>query len=144
VALAGHPCAVYPGGGDATADGSTIQNVRRRWRDTTGVHAGASVWPATALELFAGAGYETGAVPDSTLDPGLFDADNVEGTLGARLQVGRGVKLRLSYTHVAYAARDNVGRSELASADLPTRRADGGGRYTLWLGLIGAGLEAAF
>ena len=56
----------------------------------------------------------------------------------------RGLALRLSYTHVAYAARDNTGKSELAAAELPTRRADGGGRYTLWLGLVGAGLEARF
>jgi long-subunit fatty acid transport protein len=144
VALEGHACAVTASGGDGTSDGSTIQNVRRRWRDTTGVHGGASVWVAAPLELFAGAGYETGAVPDSTLDPGLFDADNVSVALGARLQIGRGVHLRLGYTHVGYAARDNAGKSELASADLPTRRADGGGRYTLWLGLIGAGLEAQF
>jgi long-subunit fatty acid transport protein len=144
VALAGHACAVYPDGGDATSDGSTIQNVRRRWRDTTGVHGGASLWPVEALELFAGAGYETGAVPDSTLDPGLFDADNLELALGGRLQVARGLYLRLSYTHVLYAARENVGRSELAIAALPTRRADGGGHYTLWLGLIGASLEARF
>jgi long-chain fatty acid transport protein len=144
VALAGHPCAVYPDGGDATSDGSTIQNIRRRWNDTLGVHAGASLWPAGAVELFAGAGYETGAVPDSTLDPGLFDADNLELGLGGRLQVARGVHLRLSYTQVLYAARDNAGRSELAMAALPTRRADGGGHYTLWLGLIGAAVEAQF
>jgi long-chain fatty acid transport protein len=144
VALEGHPCAVDPTGADATADGSTIQNVRRRWRDTTGVHGGASVWLRTELELFAGAGYETGAVPDGTLDPGLFDADSVELALGGRLALGHGLAVRLSYTHVRYADRDNVGRSQLADAELPTRRPDGGGRYTLWLGLIGAGLEAQF
>jgi long-chain fatty acid transport protein len=144
VALEGRACAVTPDGGDATSDGTTIQNVRRRWRDTAAVHAGGSLWVTAPLELFAGAGYETGAVPDSTLDPGLFDADNVSLALGARLQLGRGVHLRLGYTHLRYAGRDNVGKSELASAELPTRRADGGGRYTLWLGLIDVGLEAQF
>jgi long-subunit fatty acid transport protein len=144
IALQGHRCAVTTTGADATSDGSTIQNVRRRWRDTTAVRGGASWWPWAQLELFGGAGYETGAVPDSTLDPGLFDADNVSVALGGRYQIRPGVHLRLGYTHVAYAPRDNVGRSELAGAELPTRRADGGGRYTLWLGLVGAGLEAEF
>jgi long-chain fatty acid transport protein len=144
VALEGHRCAVDASGADATGDGSTIQNVRRRWRDTTAINGGASLWPTAALELFAGAGYETGAVPDSTLDPGLFDASNVTVAGGARLAVAGGVRLRLSYTQVLYATRDNTGQSELARAELPTRRADGGGRYTLWLGLIGASLEAQF
>src|SRR6185295_8786836 len=79
VGFVGQPCLVDTTGADFTPEGSTIQNLRRRWKDTYGVRAGASAWLRPALELFAGAGFETAAVPDETLDPGLADADNLAG-----------------------------------------------------------------
>ena len=43
-----------------------------------------------------------------------------------------------------FIARDNTGQSRLADAQPPTRRADAGGHYTLWLGLVNLGLEKQF
>ncbi len=135
------PCAVLPSG--EAANQYTIQNLRRSWNDSYGVRAGVSFWPVTAVELFAGAGYETAATPDATLDPSLPDAAAVRGALGSRFAIGDGWRLGVGVTDVHYLARDNTGRSELANdnVQLPTRRADGGGRYTLWLGLVHLSVE---
>jgi len=51
IALAGQPCAVLPSGADATPNASTVQNLRRLWRDTYAVRAGASVWARADVEL---------------------------------------------------------------------------------------------
>jgi long-chain fatty acid transport protein len=142
------PCAVFEDGADATggagAPASTIRNLRRYWRDTFAVRAGASAWLLPALELFVGAGFETGAVPDHTLDPGLADGHNAQAAAGARFQAGPSLFLAASYTHVHYLDRDTVGRSELSNAALPTRRPDGGGRYQQWIGLFNLNVEKRF
>jgi long-chain fatty acid transport protein len=143
VGIRGHGCAVDPRGADATVDGSTIQNLRRRWRDTLGARAGASHWVGS-VELFAGLGFETAAVPDETLDPSLADADNLSAALGARWLLGDRLHVAASYTHLQFVNRDNTGKSGLAAADLPTRRPDGGGKYTQWIGLLNVNVEKQF
>jgi long-chain fatty acid transport protein len=138
------PCAVYETGADATPGATTIRNLRRHWRDTFAVRAGASRWLRPALEVFAGIGFETGAVPDRTLDPGLADGHNVQGAAGARFAASPSLFVAASYTHVQYVDRDIVGRSGLTDAELPTRRPDGGGRYQQWIGLFNLNLEKRF
>jgi long-chain fatty acid transport protein len=138
------PCLVDSTGADATPQGTTIQNLRRRWKDTYGVRAGASTWVRPAVELFAGAGFETAAVPDETMDPGLADADNLSAALGARLQVTRTLFVAASYTHIQYLDRDNTGRSQLADAVAPTKLPDGGGKYTQWVGLFNVNVQKQF
>jgi len=144
IALGDQPCAVFPSGADATPNASTVQNLRRLWRDTYGARAGASVWARPNLELLAGLGYETTAVPDATLDPTFPDAASLRTALGARLQVTAGLAINGGLTALWYAQRDNTGRSGLADAQPPTRRADAGGRYTLCLGLVNLGIEQRF
>ena len=135
------PCAVFPDGTDATPGATTIQNVRRRWRDTYGANLGASFWTSEAIELFAGVGFATAASPDATLDPMMPDADSLRVALGGRFAVPGGFHITAGLTTVQYRTRDNTGRSTLADAELPTRRADGGGTYELWLGLFQLSLE---
>ena len=139
--LEGMPCSVYPDGTDATADASTILNIRRQWQDTHGARVGASVWLTPAVELFAGAGYETGATPDETLEPSLMDGANATGALGTRVEVLPGWAVMATASYVHYFARDNTGKSRLLEAELPTRRADGGGRYNLSLMLLQLAVE---
>ena len=50
----------------------------------------------------------------------------------------------LSYSHIQYWNRDNTGRSQLLDAQAPTRRADGGGRYTQWIGVVDLNAELEF
>jgi long-chain fatty acid transport protein len=144
VGLAGGDCAVDTTGADATANGNTIQNLRRRWHDTVAVHTGASRWVGPRTELFAGATFETAAIPDETLDPGLPDANNILATLGARMALRPRLHAALSYAHIQYWNRDNTGRSQLLDAQPPTRRADGGGRYTQWVGLVDLNVDVEF
>jgi long-chain fatty acid transport protein len=144
VGFVDQPCLVDPTGADATAQGTTIQNLRRRWKDTYGVRGGASEWVRPAVELFAGLGFETAAVPDATMDPGLADANNLAGALGARVRATETIFVAASYTHIQYFARDNTGESQLANAMPPTRLPDGGGKYTQWVGLFNVNLQKQF
>jgi long-subunit fatty acid transport protein len=141
VSVQNEPCAVFPDGTDATPNATTIQNIRRRWNDTFGAHLGASIWPTDAVEVFAGAGFATAASPDATLDPMMPDATNFRFAAGGRFAVPGGFHITAGLTTVQYVSRDNTGRSILSDAELPTRRADGGGRYELWLGLFQVSLE---
>jgi long-chain fatty acid transport protein len=143
VAVEGYACLVDPTGADA-GDGGVLLNLRRKWRDTVGIRAGASHWLSEPLELFAGMGFETAAVPDSTLDPELADSEVISLSLGGRLELPDQWYLGASYTHLQYMTRDNRGESELAEPMLPTRRPDGGGRYQQWIGLLNANVEKAF
>jgi long-chain fatty acid transport protein len=140
VAVEGHPCLVDSTGADA-GDGGVLLNLRRKWQDTFALRFGASRWLSEPLELFAGAGFETAAVPDATLDPELPDSRVVSAALGARLELPGKWYVGGSYTHLFYLNRDNTGKSQLTDAVLPTRRADGGGRYTQWIGIFNVNLE---
>jgi long-chain fatty acid transport protein len=143
VALEGEPCLVTATGADPSG-GVIPQNNLRGWNDTIGVRAGVSHWPRPHIELFAGAGFETPANPDNTMDPEIPDANNIAGALGARWQLMSGFYVSGSYTHIQYLVRDNSGRSILTLADIPTRRPDGGGRYTQWIGVFNANVEIEF
>jgi long-chain fatty acid transport protein len=135
---------VAANGADAAMDGSVVQNIRRRWHDTFGVHAGVSRWLGPALELFGGLAFETAASPDATLAPDLPDADNVAVALGARWEIARAFFVGASYTHIQYMNRDNIGKSVLPNAEVPTKWPDGGGKYTQWIGVFNANLEKQF
>jgi long-chain fatty acid transport protein len=143
LALEGQPCRVSATGADPNG-GVVPLNLVRGWNDTIGVRAGVSHWPRSHIELFAGAGFETAATPDETLDPELPDASNITGALGARWQLMSGFFVSSSYTHIQYLVRDNSGLSILPLADVPTRRPDAGGRYTQWIGVINANIEVEF
>jgi hypothetical protein len=58
--------------------------------------------------------------------------------------VGEGFAVLGSLSYVHYLPRDNTGKSQLADAELPTRRADGGGKYNLSLALLQLALEKRF
>jgi long-chain fatty acid transport protein len=144
ISLRGQLCAVDPSGADVTADGSTVQNLRRHWRNTWGVRGGLSFWPRPEIEILLGGGAEKGAPPAATLEPSLMDADNLQGAIGTRIALGPTLFAGATYTQLHYFPRDNTGRSELPAAELPTRRADAGGRYELSLSLFQVSLEKRF
>jgi long-chain fatty acid transport protein len=121
-----------------------LQNLRRRWNDTFGIRAGVSQWLKPTVEIFAGLGYETAAVPDETLDPAIGDANNIAAALGARFGILPAVFVAGSYTHIQFLNRDTIGKSELSKPSFPTARADGGGKYTQWIGLFNVNVEAKF
>jgi len=148
VANAGYPCQVYGSGpmagADATGKGGVLLNLRRQWRDTYGVNFGGSYWIAPSLELFAGLGFETAAVPDATLDPEIPDANNWRASVGARVELGSKWFLGGTFRYLYFFERNNIGKSELAQTMVPTRQPDGGGIYTQWIGILNANVEKEF
>lgn len=145
VSLRDQACAIKRDGSPADGSG-TITNLFRGWRDTVGIRAGASKWFSPEVELFAGAGFETGAVPDATLDPSLSDASTIMGALGGRFEIFKRLWLSGSYTHLHYLDRDNTGKSILDDPTVQptTRRVNGGGKYTSWVGVLNVNLEKQF
>jgi long-chain fatty acid transport protein len=145
IALRNTGCQVTANG-DAAPGSGTVQNIRRYWSDTLGARLGGSYWLSPATELFAGLGYETAASPDTTLDPLLADANNVALAAGARLELVHTWFVAASYTHLQFLPRDNTGKSALADAEVAgtTRRPDGGGRYSQWVGILNANLLKTF
>jgi long-chain fatty acid transport protein len=137
IGLTDLPCTVTPDG-DAAAGSGAVSNLRRDWKNTLGGRIGLSYWASLDVELFLGLGYETAAVPDSTLDPVLADAKSIAMALGGRLQLGRDWFIAASYTHLQFLARDNTGRSALADPNIAaiTQRPDGGGIYKQWVGTL--------
>jgi long-chain fatty acid transport protein len=143
IGLEGSPCVVTATGADPNG-GVVPLNLLRAWNDTIGLRAGVSHWPRPPIELFVGAGFETAATPDETIDPELPDANTLSGALGARWELFHGFFASGSYTHIQYMVRDNSGKSILSLADVPTRRPDAGGRYTQWIGVVNANVEIEF
>lgn len=141
-------CVVHANGTDATPNLSVIANIVRNWKDTYGAHLGGSYWFSPGVEVFAGAGYETGAAPDATMEPGAMDGNNVTASLGGRFLIANYVYLAASYTQIQFFDR-NVTDSQLAVANgkalaLPTQQQDGNGQYTQWVGFFDVNLEKQF
>jgi long-chain fatty acid transport protein len=143
VAVQGIACVVTSTGAYVGAGGVWL-NLRRYWRDTYGLRASASHWIEPELEVFAGAGFETAATPDETLDPELADSETLSAAIGARWEPFPTLFFAASYTHLYYLDRDNIGQSRLSEAEPPTRRPDGGGRYSQWIGVFNANIEKEF
>jgi long-chain fatty acid transport protein len=146
--LVPHDCNVHPNGSDATG-GFVITNIPRNWNDTYGIRVGGSYWVKPEIELFAGLGYETAASPDSTLEPGTADGNNIGVALGGRFLLWDSLYLAASYTHLQFLDRDNTGKSQLESINgvgvsYPTVQQDGGGRYTQWIGIIDLNVQKQF
>ncbi len=150
VVVQGYSCDIEADGSDGTASAPVLLNIRRNWSDTYGGRLGLSVWVTPAVELLLGGGYETGATPDATLAPDIPDADNVQGTIGARFMLSESLFLTASYTQIQYFTRDNTGKSTLAvdaqgaPVAFPTVEEDGGGIYKAWIGVFTGNLEALF
>jgi long-chain fatty acid transport protein len=146
---AGDTCFVYPNGGTASNSAAIFANIPRNWKDTYGIRVGGTYWVNPGVEVFAGLGYETAAVPDSTLEPGAMDADNIGIAGGARIKLTPMMWIAASYTHLQYLDRNNVGKSTLAvnngmPVQAPTFGQDGGGTYTQWIGILDANVEVRF
>jgi len=95
------------------------------------------------VELFAGVGYETGAVPDATIEPGAMDANNFLGSLGGRFLIADGLHFAASYTQIQFENRD-VTTSQLTTYSNPSLSQSGNGQYTQWIGVIDINAEKQF
>lgn len=135
--------------------------VPRDWHDGFEVRIGGSYWVSPDVELAAGMGYDSNAVPDKTLEPALHDADKLTFTLAARIKLLEQLSLTANYTQVVYFDRTIAPRgrvpvdpnnpggatvSNLAATGYreALRTPDAAGAYHVALGLLEIGLTAQF
>ncbi len=143
IMAASSTCDINPDG-SAQPGSQVILNYVRDWHDTFGVRGGASYWTSPGVELLAGAGYGSNAVPSSTLEPALLDMDFVSASLGGVFALFERVHLATTYTQVFYFSRDTTGQSAHPTFQAPSKSPDSGGKYTLALGLLNVNLDVAF
>ncbi len=128
----------------ASAPGSSIVlNIPRKWENAFGVRAGGSYWLNPDVELFAGAGFDSSAVPDETLDPVLLDQNKVTASLGGRVQLlDRSLALAGTYTQVIYLTRElDPGANDFVP---PSKSPDAAGEYKQAVGALNINVEYAF
>ena len=139
--VSGTACELTANGAQSNG-GQVLQNVPRDFRDSLGVRLGLSVWTSASFEFFSGLGFESSAVPDSTMEPGLPDWAGASFALGGRIALGTRVHAALSYTHFVFLPRDVQGH--LAEYASPSRSPDASGHYTQQVGVGNANLDVAF
>ncbi|MEE2789413.1 MAG: outer membrane protein transport protein [Myxococcota bacterium] len=150
--------------------GKPLVYIPRKWDDGFAVRAGTSYWFNPAVEVFGGAGYDSSAVPDETLEPALFDTDKFTVSLGGRFTfLDDDLALGLTYTQVIYMPReiDPRGRPctdssiESGMCDVPSdqqrrsdvtavglryqeRQPDAAGKYTQAIGVLNINVQYTF
>ncbi|HEX2674666.1 MAG TPA: outer membrane protein transport protein, partial [Polyangiaceae bacterium] len=139
--VSGTPCALTANGAEVTG-AQVLQNIPRDYRDSVGVRLGLSAWTSPSFEFFSGLGFESSAVPESTMDPGLPDWAGASFALGGRVALGKRVHAALSYTHFVFVPREV--HSQLAQYSPPSRAPDASGHYTQQVGVANANLDVAF
>jgi long-chain fatty acid transport protein len=138
-----------------TCDGNPLFLAPRNWDDGYAVRLGGSYWLTEDIEFVAGGGYDTNAVPDSTVEPALFDTDKYTASAGARLEfMEDSLALGVSYTQVIYNDRDvkSRGRTDaMNETDIDQfgfrqgqRQPDSSGVYTQAVGVLNVNLEYSF
>jgi len=139
--VSGSACELTENGSERTG-AQVLQNVPRDYRDSVGIRLGLSVWTSESFEFFSGLGYDSSAVPDSTMEPGLPDWAGASFALGGRIGLGKRVHAALSYTHFVFLPRDVQG--QLAKYAPPSRSPDASGHYSQQVGVANANLDVAF
>lgn len=145
IPAAGEECPIDEETGSSPAtENVPYLNLRRDWGPAFGLRAGGSYWVIPALELFLGAGYDSNAVPDHTLEPALTDFQKASLAGGLRFSVAKTFGMAFSYTHIFYVPRDTTGLSKLPAYDAPSKSPDSGGNYTQTIGVINTNAEVSF
>jgi long-chain fatty acid transport protein len=143
LALEGQSCRVNSQG--LAQPNDAVANFVRRWHDTWGARLSAShFFERERYEVFAGVMYDSNAIPNSTLEPGLIDGDDLGGTLGGRIKVLRSLELGVSYLYQYMLPRDNRGKSALPSYSVPNHAPSADGRYRQWAGILNVNVTGRF
>lgn len=147
----GKECRVLANGAPVDSPNVDVdQNQVRDWNDTFGVRAGGSYFPTDRVEVIAGAGFASNAIPDKTLEPALQDYDAFTAALGGRFELAKTLHLATTYTQVFYLSRDTTGKSihpdltGAAGVTSPSRGPASGGKYSQQVGLLNVNLDFSF
>ena len=101
VVARGKNCDLRPDGSEQTP-GDVLIALRREWKNTVGVRAGAGYFVDEKTEIYGALGFDTSAVSKSTLESTYPDAFKLIGSIGARREVADGIVIGASYTFVPY------------------------------------------
>ncbi|HKU43651.1 MAG TPA: outer membrane protein transport protein [Polyangiales bacterium] len=115
---------------DARYASDVVQVFARDWKDSIVVRGGASYYLGSKLELFGGVMYSSNAIPDRTLDPSLYDMDQLSFALGAAYLFGEHVSLTLTLTELLYFDRDTNGVPGNERLAAPSRQPANAGEYS--------------
>ena len=140
-------CEVNEDGGFANPDadtGNVVQVFDRSYTDAWGVRLGGSYWLNKALELQVGAGYDSNAVPDKTIDAALLDMNKVTASLGGVYQFTDWMAFGMSGTNVFYFERDLTDATGNDSLELPSKQPGNQGIYTQNIFLINTNMQFTF
>ena len=150
--------------------GQPLVFIPRQWKDGFAVRAGTSYWFSSDVEVFGGAGFDSSAVPDETLEPALFDTDKYTISLGGRFTfLDDDFALGMTYTQVIYMPReidprgrpctdaviaagmcdvpnDQQRRSDVTAVGLryQERQPDAAGKYTQAIGVFNVNVQYTF
>ncbi|MET0592896.1 MAG: outer membrane protein transport protein [Polyangiaceae bacterium] len=111
----GH-CNVNPDGSEQGNTKEILIALRRNWKNAGAVRAGVGYFLDEKTELYASAGFDTSAVPKSTIDPTYPDAFKLMGSVGARHEVASGVVIGASYTFVGQLTVESGRQNALSLA----------------------------
>lgn len=131
---------------DTLSEGaSALLAVVRNWKDTFGVRVGGSYFASSALEAFAGVGFDSSAVPDETMEAGLMDMNKIVSSAGVRYALmDKTLTLTSAFTNVFYMSRDIDVRGPMDAPVSPSASPDGAGKYSQSINLLTLGAEYAF
>jgi long-chain fatty acid transport protein len=139
--VSGTPCDLEASGAQRGGE-KVLQNIPREFKDSAGVRVGASIWTSPAFEFFSGLGFDSSAVPDKTMEPGLPDWAGASFALGGRVAITTRLHAALSYTHFVFIPRDVHGH--LAEYASPSQSPDASGHYAQQVGVGNANVDVAF
>ena len=128
-------CVVAKGKSCTTAaDGSAnlddvLVVLPRKWKDTYGARAGASIFNEGDLEIFMSGAIDTSAVPATSLDATYPDAFKVFGTVGAKKTWANRYSVAASYNHVYFLPVSTGAKSQNSAGQPPSRSPSSDGRY---------------
>jgi long-chain fatty acid transport protein len=98
----GSKCTLKADGSDTHSPEQIVLAINRGWHDAGAVRAGLGYFVDDKTEIYGGIGYDTSAVPTSTLEATYPDAFKVMASIGARRQLTPAFALGASYTYVDY------------------------------------------
>jgi long-chain fatty acid transport protein len=96
----GSKCTLKPDGSDTHSPEEIILAIRRDWHNAGAVRVGAGWFIDDKTEVYGGLGFDTSAVPTSTLEATYPDMFKVMGSIGARRQLTNLFGLGVSYTSI--------------------------------------------
>jgi long-subunit fatty acid transport protein len=139
----GSKCELNPDG-SAQAGSQVVVNQPRNFHDTFGVRASGSYWPSGRVELLAGVGYSSNAIPASTYEPALLDGNEVSVSAGTIVAVIPRLSLGFGYMQLVYFDRSTVGRSVAPTLAGPSHAPDPGGKYSVLAGVFNVTADFSF